>query len=635
MRVAAAGMILVAWVSVSGMAADPGGLPPWNAALDRVATDEAHEAGRSRLVAAARAVAAKPIIRRAHRLEDVGRNRTWMDGRAHALEDAIRERFALAMSDHGAAGMLAEELPLLAAACRLTGDEALKARLVAQLEETAGWSPLQRPGWTLYHPGATLPDGGDGNWLATGSGVRAIADALELAPAGVIDEPLNGRLRALLENEVAGVVDDWRTARPWFVRDRNPVTNQWVLPTEGLIRGCLVLGVDDHRDAYELGVRNLLAALDSHGAAGEFEEGFGYASFTVTSMLHAARAMAAHGDRRGVDHPFLRNFPTWLTHHLQPGDMIVNCFDAGPARGAALAARPLFSLLVACTGSPVARWTLSRQLDGPSDDVAGLLARAAPPVDDGAAPPPFAAYERAARVNWRSSWRPDATGVWVRGGHPLDQHDHHDRGHVNFILDGRPLLIEAGTPSYSHPLMGSHFASGYGHNVLQLGLEEPRPVEAGTTFAPRGWQQLGVVAPLTVRRLNAAGGEVSLRVASGYDRLDEWRRDVTWDDREVCVRDEVRLAKGQADVILFRWHLGSNAAAEITPIAGGFRVGWDDAEMVIASPGRLVVTAIKAPDNTVNAATDDARPETFHTCVVIASAGPEARLDVDVRVGVR
>ena len=64
-------------------------------------------------------------------------------------------------------------------------------------------------------------------------------------------------------------------------------------------------------------------------------------------------------------------------------------------------------------------------------------------------------------------------------------------------------------------------------------------------------------------------------------------------------------------------------------------MGWDGAEMVITSPGRLVVTAIKAPDNTVNAATDDARPETFHTCVVIASAGPEARLDVDVRVGVR
>ena len=635
-----AAWIVAAFVFVAAVfaAATHAGEPmpmSWSEVLDRVATDQTHAADCARLVAAARTAAEKPIIRRAARLEDVGRNRTWMDGRANALEDAIRESFALAMSDFSACATLAEELPLLAAACRLTGDEALKARLVAQLDETATWSPLQRPGWSLYHPGARLAEGGDGNWLATGCGIRAIADALELAPAGTIDEELNGRLRALLEKEVAGVVDDWRTARPWFVRDRNPVTNQWVLPTEGLVRACLVLGVDAHRDAYELGVSNLLEALDAHGAAGEFEEGFGYASFTVTSMLHAARAMAAQGDRRGVEHAFLRNFPTWLTHHLQPGDMIVNCFDAGPARGTARTARPLFSLLVACTGSPVAQWTLTRQLEGPSDDMAGLLARVAPPADDDAAPPPFAAYDRATRVNWRSSWRPDATGVWVRGGHPLDQHDHHDRGHVNFILDGRPILIEAGTPSYSHPLMGSHFASSYGHNVLQVGLEEPRPVAAGETLTQPGWQERGVVAPIAVRRLDAAGGDVSLRIAKGYDRLAEWRRDVTWDDRAVRVHDDVRLEEGHADVILFRWHLGSNAEPEIAPVAGGFRVVWDDAQMLIGSPGRLAVTAIKAPDNTVNNATDDARPETFHTCIVIASAEPAERLAVDVSVGGR
>ena len=609
-----------------------GGSEPWAAVLDRMASEATHAPDRERLVAAARRVAAKPVIRRAHRLEEVGRDRTWLDGRANALEDEIREAFALAMSDHGACGILAEELPLLAAACRLTGDDALEARLVAQLEETAGWSPLQRPGWTLYHPGARLAEGGDGNWLATGTGVRAIADALEIAPAGTIDEALRRRLRALLEKEVAGVVDDWHTARPWFVRDRNPVTNQWVLPTEGLIRACLVLGAEAHRDAYELGVRNMLESLDAHGSAGEFEEGFGYASFTVASMLHAARAMAAHGDRRALDHAFLRNFPTWLAHHLQPGDMAINCFDAGPARDAGRTARPLFSLLAACTGSPVARWALTRQLDGPADDLAGLVARAAPPVGDDVEPPPFAAYERATRVNWRSGWNPDATGVWVRGGHPTDQHDHCDRGHVNFILHGRPVLIEAGTPSYSHPLMGSHFASGYGHNVLQLGLEQPRPVQAGETLAQPGWQQPGVVAPVAVHRLDSTGGDVSLRIADGYAGLAEWRRDVAWDDRSLRVADAVRLAEGRADVILFRWHLGTNVEPEIIPTADGFDVVWDGARMTIGSERPIEVSAIRAPDNAVNVATDDARPETFHTCVVVASTRPLERLEVEMRV---
>lgn len=45
------------------------------------------------------------------------------------------------------------ELPIIAAAYRLTGGEALRKRVLAQLSEMATWSPLQRPGWTLYAPG--------------------------------------------------------------------------------------------------------------------------------------------------------------------------------------------------------------------------------------------------------------------------------------------------------------------------------------------------------------------------------------------------------------------------------------------------------------------------------------------------
>ena len=199
-------------------------------------------------MADAREAADLPIVRRAHTLEDVGKNRTWLDGRANALEDEIRETFALAMSDFAACNLLATELPLLAAAYRMTGEAVFRDRVMAQLRESADWTPLQRPGWTLYSPGHRLPsDGKDGNWLATGCGVRAIADTLELLPAGTVDDALVKRLHALLEGEVAGVVDDWETRRPWFVRGNNPITNQWVLPTEGLVRACLLLGVDAHR----------------------------------------------------------------------------------------------------------------------------------------------------------------------------------------------------------------------------------------------------------------------------------------------------------------------------------------------------------------------------------------------------
>ena len=104
--------------------------------LQRLESDR--NARRETLVRAARDAAANPIYRRAHSLSEVGQNRTWLDGRAEALEPEIKEQFALAMSDFAACRGLADELPLLAAAYRLTNDAALLERITAQLDEMAG-----------------------------------------------------------------------------------------------------------------------------------------------------------------------------------------------------------------------------------------------------------------------------------------------------------------------------------------------------------------------------------------------------------------------------------------------------------------------------------------------------------------
>lgn len=366
------------------------GFPRWSEILDKARHDAALAPAVSRLIASAQATAELPLVRRVYRFEEVGQHRTWLDGRSLPLEKEIQETFALAMSDLGTAGTIARELPLLAAAFRLTGEETFRQRLASQLAEVATWSPLQRPGWTLYARGRRLPpDGQDGNWLATGLGIRAIADTMEILPPEALEGSLRAALEVLLRKEVAGVVDDWQTRRSWFIRADNPVTNQWVLPMEGLIRACLVLGVEEHREAYELGVHNLQRALEAHGPAGEFEEGIGYASFTVTSLLHTARAMAIEGDRRGLDHPFLKNFPQWAVHHLQPGRLAINCFDAGAAElpRSSESFRHLLSLCAFCTGSPVAFWALAHQFDGPSEDVVGLACRAQLPTAPQRAPP--------------------------------------------------------------------------------------------------------------------------------------------------------------------------------------------------------------------------------------------------------
>lgn len=637
--------LLLCGIAVSGYAADNApesdaatseSTLSWAKLIDSVKKDESMAAFRDKLIDDAKKAAEQPIVKRAKTLAEVGQNRTWLDGRANALEPEIKETFALAMSDMAACGALAGELPLLAAAVRLTGDAKLRTRVVDQLEEAADWSPIQRPGWTLYHPGARLPEGGkDGNWLATGLGVRAIADTLDLMPKGSVSEGLKKKLSMLLETEIASIVDDWNTKRPWFVSGNNPITNQWVLPTEGLVRACLVLGADKHKDAYELGVTNLLKALDAHGPAGEFEEGIGYASFTVTSMLHAARAMSVAGDRRGIDHPFLKNFPTWFVHHFQPADMYINCFDAGPARGAAERSRPLLSMLAVCTGSPVARWALANLTIGPSEDLAGLAARALPPVGKDAAPPLFAAYERATRVNWRNNWNLVGSGFWLRGGHPLDQHDHCDRGHLNFIAGGKPILIEAGTPHYSHPLMGSHFASGVGHNVLQIGTLEAASANAGETVQLKGWQPMGVVAPITVKTLDIEGGQASVTVSTGYDGLKRWVREAFWDALHVSVQDSVELLDGRSEVIMFRWHLGTDEDVVIEQDDETCKVSWSDAEITFESPAAYTVTQVKLPDNTINTVSENWQSDPRHTCLVVQTNDASPAFSILTEVSAR
>lgn len=629
-------ILLLAPLSAPAYAAGPPkSALPWSELLDRAKSDPGSRATCGELIKPARQILDQPIICRAYKLADVGQNRTWLDSRSRLLEDEIRETFALAMSDFIAARDLADELPLLAAAFRLTGEAVFRDRINAQLEEMSNWSPIQRHGWTLFARGNRLPPGGkDGNWLGTGCGVRTITECLNLMPADSVDAALVKKLRALLAKEIAGVVDDWKTKRPWFVRGNNPVSNQWVLPTEGLIEACLFLGVDEHREAYELGVRNLLMALDAHGPQGEFAEGFGYASFTLASMLHASHAMAVAGDRRAMDHPFLKRFPLWYTHHLQPSDMTINCFDAGAGYDAAVRMRPLLSLIVACLDDPVANYALANLVGGPTNDLPGLVARSRLRGATRKTPPLFAAYEWATRVNWRRSWRDDASGVWVRGGHQLDQHDHQDRGHVNFIWRGRPILIEAGTPDYGNRLMPAQYSSGVGHNVLQLGTNVPaNPFEPGKSLPLLGWQKRRALAPISVQRLDAKGGDVTVSCETGYDDLKRWQRRVQWRANRLTVKDEVALSAGKTNLVLFRWHLGTAERVTIRNHGSRAEVSWPDAKMTLTANAPILILQVPLPDNTLRGHVPTEDEGNNHTCVVVQSREPQTglRLETEVR----
>jgi hypothetical protein len=583
------------------------------------------------LTITAREEAEKGLFRRQYRFEDVGKHRSWLDRRAIPLEEEIRESFALSMSDFMMCWNLADGFPGVVAAAKLGGDADLRGFVAEQLSEITTWRPLQRPGWTVYAPGRRLPpDGKDGNWLGTGLGIRAIVTALEIM-GDDLDPKLREDLHSLLADEIPSIVDDWKSKRTWFVKSNNAITNQWVLPTEGLVRACLHLGVDEHREAYELGVGNLLQALSAHGAMGEFEEGIHYARFTTESLLHTAHAMAVAGDPRAIDHQFLAHFATWAVHHLQPGRMLVNCFDAMWAfvpRDHSVW-RSFLSMMVFCSADETANWALHHQFDGPSDDLSGLACRLIARDLAQKAPTPFAAYKRATVVVWRDNWEDDGDGVWVRGGHELDQHDHRDRGHVNLIRGGKPVLIEAGTPDYSNPNMFVHYQSDAGHNVLRIGTffpEEPYPM-FGHDTQYEGWQRKGCVAPIEVRRLNDAGGAVVVDATRCYPALEHWYRTVEWSADELTVEDDVQLEEGRQEIVLFRWHLGTEDEVEITADKRSVDVHWADARIRFTADAPVSVRQFKAPDATVTGQ-DDRQ----HTCLELRSQAPVGSLHVTTRI---
>ncbi|MEI6502454.1 MAG: heparinase II/III family protein [Armatimonadota bacterium] len=559
---------------------------------------------REKLIGAARYYAAQPIIKRPYRLEDIPAR--WTNPRTQTLRGPRREVWALSAADDGATEELTQLMLTMAAGYRLTGDKDILAGIVQQLEEAANWSPMQRPGWTLYTPSDDpLPaDYRDGNWLATGKGIRAIADALDVLPQDSLPAPLVAKLRNLLSREVASIVDDWQTRRPWFTNPPCPASNQWIMPTEGLIRACLVLGKEQNREAYELGVKNLLASLDTQGPQGEFIDGVTYAVTTVPAIFSIAHAMAAQGDLRAIQHPFVREFPTWFAECLQPGRYRINCLaSAGDARIPRddPGFRMLLSQALAFCDSAVARWALDNLFSGPYENAVGLIARAKTVTPQ--EPLLYADYRIGTRVNWRDSWADDATGVWVRGSHPLELKDDLDRGQVNFIYRGRPVLIEAGAADYSNPNQ-IPYRSVAGHNVLDVvGIEAKR--------AP---------AAITVNRLDKDGGDVSLEPTACYPGLQGWWRQVIWSSTSLRVNDSVEMPQGKPAGMVLRWHLGTLEVPQMSVNGGTALVRVDGGTILIQSDQDLTVSAEKMPDNTVNLG-ERVGADFLHQCLVVKPVG--------------
>jgi len=194
---------------------------------------------RSTWLERVRRMSAEPIVKRSFRFEEIPPER--LDTRATERLEARQEIFALAMSDFFATFRLATVLPEIARAASDLHDASLTSRAIGQLEELVSWSPLQRPGWTLFQPGdPPAPGYYDGNWLATGVGMWALTEAALALDQGSTPVPASLRtgLEKLVRSEVAGVSRDYAEQIPWFTKGNgSPACNQWVLPLCAVVEG--------------------------------------------------------------------------------------------------------------------------------------------------------------------------------------------------------------------------------------------------------------------------------------------------------------------------------------------------------------------------------------------------------------
>lgn len=583
---------------------------PWEEVKKRA--EEKKEAGvrLSQLVKRADTIVDKPIRVRHYKLEDVPESQR--DGR-YKNAGKNGEVFVLAMYDCGTANHLKNDLVAAAIAARLTGEKKYLDYCIEQLREAATWVPFQRPGWTAYNPDRVLPEGGDGNWLATGNAINGVVETLDIL-GDRLPEDLRAKLRENLQREIDSIVDDWETKRPWFVKADFPATNQWVLPLSGMVYACLYLGDAKNLDAYNMGISNLARTAVSMGEDGSWREGLSYGSFSAEHVFWAAWAARRQGDDRLADFPFVQNYHSWMTHMLMPGRYAVNAFDCGLST---MSSRPDESLMlnVMLTESPEGFWAIQTLFDRLPATRLGLLFDyyVGDREKSDAVPIPWAYFPSQEVMTWRDSWNNrNAMGVWMRGGSTRDMHSHRDNGHISVYNGLNPVLIECGTCSYSDPDLNPKYAEAAGHNILQVGEFKPRSA--------------GRPAPITVGTLNETGGEVTVDPTLAFPVAKSWIRKVRWHrDGWVRIADDANLLEEQAaGTEFFRFHTGTTLPLDISGSGKEWTAKWAGATIALKASRPVQVDQIEWPDRSGLG---------VHRCIriLVAETSSDLALNTEVR----
>jgi hypothetical protein len=475
--------------------------------------------------------------------------------------------YALACNDIGVSSEILKELPYMAAAYRLCPAAQLRTRLTNQLCAVTNWVPFQRPGWTLAATSTNWQTNVvDGVFLATGNMIQALALTLNILPADFFldNETLRKHLYSTVTNQLELTHSDWVNQVPWYVAARKYDSNQWVVPASGMVIGSACLGKEANSEIYNYGIDQLTNSLNFVGSDGSMSEGYGYGlSYVMTALLLTKRTMESAGDSQWGAYQCFTGMPVWAAMCFQPNSNVVNSFDwyDGQRTYGVQSLEDIIQQMGVVSDDNTSRWLLNNIYEDPAPTVFGLLCLGADSATQ-SAPPLYASFSHSPMFIWRSSWTNQlSAGIWIRGGDTRDYHDHWDRGHVNMIFNGRPILIEAGTPGYADVRKSSHYDSVVGHNVLQIGTNIYPAKGASSLTATTGISQTtGLVTFTTGSTSNSAY----------YDQA-RWDRRVSWNcgTTSMTAVIEDTVTSTNTNKLTFRWHLATTNNATVTTGSNG------------------------------------------------------------------
>ncbi len=269
---------------------------------------------------------------------------------------------------------------------------------------------------------------------------------------------------------------------------------------------------------------------------GAFYESIGYADYALSEYLLFRLAYTnVFRDRKPPQIPVLKTAGDFFVHACYPTATSLLSVDFGDSSLRTTGAKTVRLLLANGYHAPAYDWYLGRTNSG-LDDPIGLVYYEAQSVSQ----PPESLPQSVLYpdIGWavlRSSWQDNATMLAVKSGFTWN-HAHPDAGSFLLFHEGKPVLIDSGTCSYSRPQYTSYYRQSKAHNVVLIDGQAQNPEDCGR--GDRGVVTPGQLPDLLdlagVRYIFAdATGPTSWKFSRNY-------RHFLWIDDVLLIFDDIR-----------------------------------------------------------------------------------------------